>query len=118
VPTSCKHDKRINYDNPESPLGFQDFFITAILALLARPALLEPLPPIALPTADCFGAARGAGILLRGAESFYAVLNLYPLNRDKKRNPRLELDYQYFFALQFGHFGNSYYLCRVLIFRC
>lgn len=111
MPTSCKHDKRINFDNPESPLGFQDFFITAMLALLARPALFEHLLPIALPTAECFGAARGAGIL-------YAVLNPYPLNRDKKRNPRLELDYQYFFALQFGHFGNSYYLCRVLIFRC
>ena len=71
MPTSCKHDKRINYDNPESPLGFQDFFITAMLALLARPALLEPLPPIALPTADCFGAARGAGILLCGIESLF-----------------------------------------------
>ncbi len=62
----------------KAPSAFRIFFITAILALLARPALLEPLPPIALPTADCFGAARGAEILLRGAESFYAVLNLYP----------------------------------------
>ena len=60
----------------KAPSAFRIFFITAILALLARPALLEPLPPIALPTAECFGAARGAEFFMGGRVSLRGIKSL------------------------------------------